>query len=114
MFNKVYEATVEANPGSQYIFARILKHRSFDLTTRKVELFYCPVFKGFKVPTNEELQRKIVIYFTHHPEQKPQESEPWHCSKVSPGFNHNTVECYFIVSPQPLKEPESSDGTVRH
>ena len=24
------------------------------------------------------------------------------------------MECYFIVSPQPLIEPESSDGTVRH
>jgi len=84
------------------------------MSTGKVELYYYPVFKGFKVPTNEELQRKFVIYFTHHPELKQQESEPWHCSKVSPGFNHETVECYFIISPQPLKEPESSDGTVRH
>jgi len=110
----VHEAKVEANPGSQYIFVIILKHRSFDMSTRKVELFYYPVFKGLKVLTNEELQRRIVIYFIHHPELKSQTSEPWYCSKVSPGFNHEAVECYFIVSPQPLKEQESSDGTVRH
>ena len=114
MFKKVYEEKVEANPESQYIFVRILKHRLFEMTTRKVELFYYPVFKVFKVPTNEEFQRKIVIYFTHHPELKPRESEPWHYSEVSPGFNHETVECYFIISTQPLKEPESSDGTVQH
>jgi len=41
------------------------------MTTRKVELCYYPVFNGgFKVPTNEELQRKIVVYFTHHLELK--------------------------------------------
>jgi len=48
------------------------------MTTRKVELFYHPVFKGFKVPTKEELQQEIVIYLTDHPELKPQKSEPWY------------------------------------
>jgi len=43
------------------------------MTTRKVELFYYPVFKGFKIPTIEELRRKIV-YFTHHPELKEGET----------------------------------------
>jgi len=69
---------------------------------------------GFKVPTNEELQRKIVVYFTHHPELKPQESEPWYCSKVSPGFNHETIDYYFIVTPQPSKKPEHVSGMVRY
>jgi len=45
---------------------------------------------------------------------KPQKSEPWYCSKVSPGFNHEAVVSYFIVSPKPLKEPHCSDGTVRY
>jgi len=84
------------------------------MTTRRVELFYHPIFKGFKVPTNEELQRKIVIYFTHQPELKPQKSERWYCYKVSPNFNHETVDCYFIVSPKSLKEPDCSDGTDRY
>jgi len=53
------------------------------MTTRKVESFYYPVFKGSKIPTNEELQQKIVIYFTHHPDLKPQRSKPWYRSKVS-------------------------------
>ena len=110
----MYEEKVEASSGSQNIFMRTLNHCLFEMTTRKVELFYYAVFKGFKVPTNEELQRKIVICITHHPELKSQTSEPWYCSKVSPGFNHETVECYFIVSPQPLKEPDSSDDTVRY
>ena len=57
------------------------------MTTRSVELFYYPVFKGFKVPTNEELQRKIVNYLIHHPELKPEKKEPWYRSTVSPGFN---------------------------
>ena len=65
---------------------------------RRVELFYYPVFKSFKVPTNEKLQRKIVNYLTHHPELKPQKKEPWYRSKVSPGFNHEAMDCYLIVS----------------
>jgi len=84
------------------------------MTTKKIELFYYPVLKGFKVPTNAELQRKIVIHLTHHRELKPQKSEPWYCSKISPGFNHEAVDCYLIVSPKPLKEPGCSDGTVRY
>jgi len=84
------------------------------MTTRKVELFYYPVFKGYKVPTKEELRRKIVNYLIHHPELKPQESEPWYCSKVSPGYNHETVNCYLIVSTKPLKGSDSSDGTNRY
>jgi len=84
------------------------------MTARRVELFYYPVFKGFKVPTNEELLRKIVIYFTHHLQLKPQKSEPWYCSEISPGFNHEAVDCYLIVSPTPLKEPACSNGTVRY
>ena len=86
----------------------------FDMTTRRVELFYHPVSKGFKVPTNEELQQKITNYFIHHPELKPQKIEPWYRSKVSPGFNQEAVDCYIIVSPKPLKEPDCSDGTVRY
>jgi len=84
------------------------------MTTRKVELFYYPVFQGLKVPTNEELQQKIVIYFTHHLDLNPQKSKPWYHSKVSPGFNHEAVDCYIIVSPKPLKEPDCSDGMVRN
>jgi len=84
------------------------------MTTRKVELFYHPVFKGFKVPTKEDLQQEIVIYLMDHPELKPQKSEPWYCSKVSPSFNHEAVDCYLIVSPKPLKEPDCSEGTVRY
>jgi len=41
-----------------------------------------PVFKGSKAPTKEKLQRKIINYFIHHPELKPQNSEPWYCSKI--------------------------------
>jgi len=84
------------------------------MTTRKVELFYYPVFKGSKIPTNEELLQKIVIYFTHHPDLKPQKSKPWLRSKVSRGFNHEAVDCYIIVSSKPLKEPDCSDGTARY
>ena len=114
MFNEVFEEKIEANPGSQYIFMRTSNQCSFDMSTRKVELFYYPVFTGLKVPTNEELQQKIVVYFTYHPELKPQESEPWYHSKVSPGFNHEAVNCHIIVSPKPLKEPDCSDGAVHY
>ena len=72
----------------------------------RIELFSYPVFKGFKISTKEELQQKITNYLIHHPELKPQQHDPWYCSKVSPGFNHETVDCYFIVAPQPFKEPE--------
>jgi len=82
------------------------------MTTRKVELFYYPVFKGSKIPTNEELQQKIVTYFTHHHEIKPRKSKPWYRSKVSSSFNHEAMDCYIIVSPKPLKEPDCSNGTV--
>ena len=101
MLNKVYKEKVNINLGSQYIFMRTLNQRSFDMTTRKVELFYYPVFKGSKIPTNEELQQKIVIYFAHHPDLKPQKGKPWYRSKVSRGFNHEDVDCYIIVSPNP-------------
>jgi len=53
------------------------------MTTRKVELFYCPVFKGSKVPTTEELRRKIIDYFIHHSELKPQNSEPWYFQSIT-------------------------------
>jgi len=112
--NNVYKEKIEANSESQYIFVRTLKHCSPEMTTRKVELFYYPVFKGSQIPTNEELQQKIVIYFTPHPDLKPQKGKPWYCSKVSPGFNHEAVGCYIIVSSKPLKEPDCSDGTVRY
>jgi len=79
---------------------------------RRIELFYYPVFKGFKIPTKKELQQKIANYLTHHPELRPHQKEPWHCSRVSPGFNQEAVDCYFIVAPQPLKEPERTDGMV--
>jgi len=58
---KAYEEKVEAKWRSHHIFMRTLNQCPFDMTTRKVELFFHPVFKGFKVPTNEELHQKIVI-----------------------------------------------------
>ena len=114
MIDKAYEENAKANSRRHHIFMRSLKQFFFDMTTRKVELFYYPVFKGFEVPTKEELRRKIVNYFIHHPELKPQESEPWYCSKVSPGYNHETMNCYLIVSPKPLKESDCSDDTIRY
>ena len=114
MLDKVYEEKVKVSLGSQYILMRTSNQCSFNMTTRKMELFYYPVFKGSKIPTKEEIQQKIVIYFTHNPELKPQESKPWYCSKVSPGFKHEALDCYIIVSPKPLKEPDCSDGTVRY
>jgi len=114
VLNKVYEEKIEANLGSQHIFMRTFNQCSFNMTTRKMELCYYPVFKGSTIHTNEELQQKIVIYFTHHPELKLQESKPWYRSKVSPGFDHEAVDCYIIVSPKPLKEADYSDDTVRN
>ena len=66
------------------------------------------------MPTKEELRQGIVNYLIHHPELRPQQHDPWYCSKASPGFNHETVDCYFIVAPQPLKEPEHISGMVRY
>jgi len=114
VFNKVYEEKIKANSGSQYLFMRTSNQCSFDMSTRKVELFYYPEFKGSHIPTNEELQQKTAVYFTYHPDLKPQKNKPWYRSKVSPGFNHEDVDCYIIVSPKPLKEPDCSDGTVRY
>jgi len=71
------------------------------MNARRIELFYYPFFKGLKIPTKEELQHKITNYFIHHPELRPQQPDPWYYSKVSPGFKHETVDCYFIVAPQP-------------
>jgi len=59
----VYEENAEANARSHHILTRTLKQCLIDMTTRKVELFYYPVFKGSKEPTKEELQLKIVNYF---------------------------------------------------
>jgi len=84
------------------------------MTTRKVELFYYPVFKSSKVPAKEELRRKIVKYFMHHPDLRPQQREPWYFCKVSPGFNYEAVDGYLIMTPQPLKESERTDGMVRY
>jgi len=114
VFDKVNEAKVKANPETQYVFVRTLKQSLFEMTATKVELFYCPVFKDLKVPKNEELQQMIVIYFAYHPELKPQKNNTWYRSKVSLGFNHEAVDRYIIVSPEPLKEPDYSDGTVRY
>jgi len=85
-----------------------------NMNARRIELFYYPVFTGFKTPTKKELQQKITNYLIHHPELRPQQHDPWYCSKISPGFNHETVDCYFIVAPQPLKEPEHIGGMVRY
>jgi len=55
------------------------RHRAFlkyisssILNARKIELFYHPVFKGSKEPTQEEVQRQVTTYLTHHLEFKPQ------------------------------------------
>jgi len=85
-----------------------------EMNTRKVGLLYCTVFKGFKVHANKAVQWKIAIYITHHSELKLQKSEPWYCSEVSPGFNHEAVDYYLIVSPKPLKEPICSHDTIRY
>ena len=87
---------------------------SSNMNARRIELLYYPVFKGLKLSTKEELQRMITSYLIHHPELRPQKHDPWYCSKVSPGFNHETVDCYFIVAPQPLKELEHISGMVRY
>ena len=73
----MFEEKIEANPGSQYIIMRTLNQCPFDMATRKVELNYYPVFKGSQIPTSEELQQKIDIYFTHHPDLKPQKGKPF-------------------------------------
>ena len=113
MIDELHEENVEANARSHHIFTKILKQCLFDMTTRKVELFYHPVFKGSKEPTKEELQLTMVNYFIHHPELKPQNSESWYCSKVSPSFNYETMDCYLIVSPKPLKKSDCTEGTIR-
>jgi len=92
-----------------------LKHISSSImNARKIELLYHPVFKGSKEPTQEEVQRKVTTYLTHHPEFKPQKEETWSCFKTSPGFTHASVECYLIVSLKLLKEPEGSEDTIRY
>jgi len=63
VLNKLYEEKVEANLESQHIFMRTLNQYSLDITTRKVELCYYPVFKGSKIPTNEELVSFSLIHF---------------------------------------------------
>jgi len=68
------------------------------MNARKIELFYHPVFKGSKEPTQEEVQRKVTTYLTHHPEFKPQKEETWSCFKLSPGLTHASVECYLCVT----------------
>jgi len=112
--DKVHDETVEVGARNHHTLWNILKQCLLDTITRKVELFYCLVFKGSKVPTTEELRRKIINYFIHHPELKPQNSEPWYCSKISPGFNHETMDCYLILSPKPLKKSDCSDCTIRY
>ena len=87
---------------------------SSEMTVRPVELFYYPVFKGFKVTTNEEVQWKMVTYPVHHPELKPHMTEPCYCSEISPGFKRETVDCYLIVSSKPLRGSDCSNQKVRY
>jgi len=82
------------------------------MKTRKIKVFYHPVLKGAREPTQEEIQRKVTTYLTRHPEFKPQKTENWSCFKISPGFIHTFVECYLIVSPKPLKESEGLENTI--
>jgi len=84
------------------------------MNRRKIKLFHHPVFKGSKEPTQEEMQRKVTTYLTHQSEIKLQKEETWSCFKISPGFTHSSVECYLIVSPKLLKEPEGSEDTTRY
>ena len=82
------------------------------MNARKIELFYHPVLKGAREPTQEEIQQKITIFLTRHPELKPQKTEKWSCFRMSPDFTHVSVECYLIVSPKLLKEQEDSKDTI--
>ena len=84
------------------------------MNARKIELFYHPVFKGSKESTQKEMHWKVTTYLTHHPEFKPQKEETWSCFKISPGFTHAFAECYLIVSPKLMKEPEDSEDTIRY
>jgi len=47
------------------------------MNARKIKLFYHPVLKGAREPTQEEIQRKVTIYLTRHPELKHQKTENW-------------------------------------
>jgi len=82
------------------------------MNARKIKLFYHPVLKGAREPTQEEIQQKVRDYLKLHPELKPQKTERWSCFKISPGFTHGSLECYLIVSPKQLKEPEGSKDTI--
>ena len=84
------------------------------MNARKIELFYHPVSKGSKEPTQKEVERKVTTYLTHHSKFKPQKEEAWSCLKISLGFTHASVECCLIVSPKLLKEPEGSEDTIRY
>jgi len=38
------------------------------MNTNRLELFYYPVYKGFRIPPEKELQGMINDYLTRHPE----------------------------------------------
>jgi len=40
------------------------------MNARKIKMFYHPVFKVSKEPTQEEMQQKVTTYLTHHPDFK--------------------------------------------
>ena len=84
----------------------------FNEDARKIKLFYHPVLKGAREPTQEEIQRKVTTYLTRHPELKPQKTENWSCFKISPSFNHVSVEYYLIISPNLLKEQGGSEDII--
>ena len=70
--------------------------------------------QGFQSTYKRRTSTKDCYLLYTSSRTKPQKSEHWHRSKVSPGFSHEAVDCYIIVSRKPLKEPDCSDGTVRY
>jgi len=94
----------------RYTDSERLHTSSSIMNARKIKLFYHPVLKGAREPTQEEIQQKVTTYLTRCPELKPRKTENCSCFKISPSFTHSSVECYLIVSPKLLKGTRRFEG----
>jgi len=82
------------------------------MNTNRLELFYYPIYKGFRIPPGKELQGMIIDYLTRHPEIKLRKSTFWYFSTVWSGFNSEAIEYYIFMTPERLKGFRDTDGLI--
>ena len=113
MIDKVHEETVEASARGHHTLWKFWNNDYSIWLQEKWNYFTVQYSRGQKYPQLKNYDERLltILYTILNSNLR---TANLGTSKVSPGFNHETMDCYLIVSPKPLKKSDCSSGTIRY